>query len=111
MTEFQSKFKEEIIKLLMRVGFRIEREAKERCPVVTGRLRSSITTQRDGDTIVVGSNVFYAPYVEFLYDLPPKKMWPAKAKRGGQPQTTLPFFRPAMYNVKKYLELECKKKK
>lgn len=109
--EFESRFKEEIMKLLMRVGYKIEAEAKERCPVDTGRLRSSITTQRDKDSVVIGSNVFYAPFVEFLYDMPPRKMWPAKAKRGGQPQTTLPFLRPAMYNAKKYLAEECRKKK
>lgn len=46
----------------------VERGAKERVPVDTGRLRSSITSevQSIGSSVrgVVGSNVVYAPYVE-----------------------------------------------
>lgn len=48
---------------------RIQADAKSNCPVDTGRLRASITTnvQTDGDTVIgiVGTNVEYAPYVEF----------------------------------------------
>ena len=43
----------------------VETEAKRRCPVDTGRLRSSITTERKGLTLSVGSNVKYAPFIEF----------------------------------------------
>jgi hypothetical protein len=46
-----------------------ENAAKRRCPVDTGRLRASIGTriERDGLGIVgvIGTNVEYAPYVEF----------------------------------------------
>lgn len=53
-----------------------ERNAKQRCPVDTGRLRASITHRLDysgggfaGEGIgfvgIVGTNVEYAPYVEF----------------------------------------------
>jgi phage gpG-like protein len=43
----------------------IEREAKELCPVDSGRLRSSITHEILADSAKVGTNVEYAPYVEF----------------------------------------------
>ncbi len=47
----------------------VEREAKHRAPVDTGRLRASITNdvREMGSEIqgVVGSNVLYAPYQEF----------------------------------------------
>lgn len=45
----------------------IQRGAKERCPVDTGRLRASIATETtdDGLSGVVGTNVEYGPFVEF----------------------------------------------
>ena len=47
----------------------IEAEAKKKCPVDEGRLRASITheTKRNEKEIVglVGTNVEYAPYVEY----------------------------------------------
>lgn len=47
------------------IGIEAERYAKEYCPVDTGRLRNSITHTREGEeTVLIGSNVEYAPYVE-----------------------------------------------
>ena len=48
------------------IGGMAETYAKERCPVDTGRLRNSITHTYDEDskTVIIGSNVEYAPYVE-----------------------------------------------
>lgn len=45
----------------------IQRMAKEACPVKTGRLRSSIAIRFDasGFAAEVGTNVHYAPAVEF----------------------------------------------
>lgn len=47
----------------------LERATKENTPVDTGRLRSGITREIDGSAIPlwgqVGTNVDYAPYVEF----------------------------------------------
>jgi HK97 gp10 family phage protein len=47
----------------------VERDAKKKAPVDTGRLRDSITHETDfgsGDpSVTVGTNVEYAPYVEF----------------------------------------------
>ena len=44
-----------------------EANCKELCPVDTGRLRNSITYEvsEDGESVIVGTNVKYATYVEF----------------------------------------------
>ena len=46
-------------------ALRIEREAKQRCPVDTGRLRSSIQVAAGKGFRTVSTNVEYAPHVEF----------------------------------------------
>jgi HK97 gp10 family phage protein len=57
------------MKRLIKAGRNVERGAKRYCPVDTGRLRSSITSvvgEVDGETsVVVGTNVEYAPHIEF----------------------------------------------
>lgn len=51
---------------LMACGFTAEAHAKEyETAVDTGRLRNSITHAEDDKKMVVGTNVFYAPYIEF----------------------------------------------
>ena len=72
-------------KEVQRRSIKVERAAKRLCPVDTGRLRSSITrgeVERDGDSLSVdiGTNVEYAPYVEF-----------GTSRRRAQP-----FLRPAL---------------
>lgn len=47
-----------------KTAYKIEREAKQRCPVDTGRLRGSITTNIKDTEAEVGSNVEYAKFVE-----------------------------------------------
>lgn len=63
---------------------RVESAAIRGCPVDTGRLRSSITHEvdRDSEGLVgtVGTNVEYAPYVEF----------------GTSHNQAQPFLRPAL---------------
>lgn len=54
-----------IEKALEIIGLTAERYAKELCAVDTGRLRNSISHQVDGETVYVGTNVEYAPYLEF----------------------------------------------
>ena len=53
---------------LLRIGMRVERGAKQRCPVDTGRLRSSLTHKVDRDdqglSVRIGTGVTYAPWVE-----------------------------------------------
>ncbi|MFI6979313.1 HK97-gp10 family putative phage morphogenesis protein [Embleya sp. NPDC050154] len=70
---------------MTRTGMRMVREAQERCPVDTGRLRSSIRHSTSGSgrswTVTVGTNVNYAPHVEF----------------GTRPHIILPKHKRALY--------------
>lgn len=88
----------------------IENQAKINCPVDKGNLRQSITHQVDKNVGVVGTNVSYAPYVEFGTGLFAEQgngrqtPWSYQTA-DGQWHTTLgqkpqPFLRPA-YNEKK----------
>ena len=43
----------------------VEEDAKKRCPVETGTLRRSINTELHKNYGEVGTNLHYAPYVEF----------------------------------------------
>ena len=47
------------------IGGQAELYAKEECPVDTGRLRNSISHATDDDTAYIGTNVEYAPEVEY----------------------------------------------
>jgi len=90
----KNKLKEQddiIAKAVLESALLVERDAKDNCPVDTGRLRSSIThevTKIKGEPITakVGSNVEYAPHVEFGY------MRNAKPRGVG----TIPFLYPAL---------------
>lgn len=57
----------DVAKEILRRTTRVERTAKQLCPVDTGRLRASIThaLDRDGQGLVgvVGTDVEYAPFV------------------------------------------------
>lgn len=70
------------------LALQVERAAKRYCAVDTGRLRSSIShgIRRDpgGLLAVVGTNVDYAPYVEF----------------GTRYMAAQPFLRPALRSVR-----------
>lgn len=51
---------------LLDTGHEVQADAKRNCPVDTGRLRSSITTKQTAlNEVLVGTNVEYAPDVEF----------------------------------------------
>lgn len=70
----------------------VQRDAKINAPVDTGRLRASITPEvrAAGDSIegVVGSNVFYAPFVELgtRAHWPPPGALEVWARRHGVPE-------------------------
>lgn len=87
--EINDSGRQKIAETLNKKGLRIVREAKERCPVDTGRLRSSITAEliRQGDKprVLIGSNISYAPHVEF----------------GTSTRAAQPFLRPAARQVLK----------
>lgn len=67
---------------LTQIGLMMERYAKDICPVDTGRLRASITTDHDDTSVIVGTNVEYAPYVEF----------------GTSRQRAQPYLKPSVQN-------------
>lgn len=52
-------------KELQLTALEIERDAKISAPVDTGMLRGSITTTGGGSEYEIGTNVDYAPFVEF----------------------------------------------
>jgi HK97 gp10 family phage protein len=47
------------------IGLTAEKYAKQIVPVDTGRLRNSITHEVDGKEVYIGTNVEYAPPVEY----------------------------------------------
>lgn len=55
-----------ILFCLTEIGLKLEKYAKQECPVKTNRLRGSITNEvlENMNTVIVGTNVEYAPYVE-----------------------------------------------
>jgi phage gpG-like protein len=64
------------------------KSAVTKCPVDTGRLKSSIQKQAEGKEGIVYSDVNYAEFVEFMNGKP-------KAANA-----TIPFLRPALYDNK-----------
>lgn len=62
---FQAAMEQGVKKAVKMIGMQAERNVKTVTPVDTGRLRGSITHESDSDTAYVGTNVYYAPYVEF----------------------------------------------
>lgn len=67
---------------LKTVGLVAEGYAKRLCPVDTGNLRNSITHAVEGNAAYIGTNVYYAPYVEM----------------GTQHTRAQPYLRPAIIN-------------
>ena len=54
------------------IGGMAESYAKQLCPVDTGRLRNSITHKQEGPkTVAIGTNVYYAPFVELGHSQQP----------------------------------------
>lgn len=116
------------------IGGKAESYAKGLAPVDTGALRNSITHKADGGTMIVGSNIEYAPYIELgtgkEYSPPPDWIennakrgrgldkWYYKDKLTGEwhvgfPQKPRPFLRPSIEDhVQEYkaiAEAELKK--
>lgn len=65
--EVLDTMREQVLIGLEAIGQEAEGYAKDECPVDTGRLRNSISNEVDSDepAVYVGTNVEYAPYVEF----------------------------------------------
>ena len=65
--EVQNEMEQAVIRGLEAIGLTAEGYAKLACPVDTGRLRNSIShavDEADG-AVYIGTNVEYAPYVEY----------------------------------------------
>ena len=64
--EIKKEFEAALLRGLEKCGLVAEGYAKKLCPVDTGNLRNSITRQVDTgtQTVYIGSNLEYAPYVE-----------------------------------------------
>lgn len=77
--------------LLERLGVEIEADAKEHCPVRTGRLRESISHSVNGDEVQIGSDLSYAGYVEEGHHV---VAWGHETSHFEPPQ---PYLRPALY--------------
>jgi len=69
ISELAKKHPEALKDAIIKSVLVVEGKAKKAVPVLTGRLRSSITTEikkaGQGYDGRIGTNVFYAPYVEF----------------------------------------------
>lgn len=87
------------------IGGKIESYAKGLVPVDTGALRNSITHAVDGDTVLAGSAILYAPYVELGtgkdYSPPPQWMENNAPRGAGIISRSVkprPYLRPAVEN-------------
>ena len=80
LDKYQENVLERLQKDIEKAALTLEKNAKENCPVDTGRLRASITTEVGNLEAEVGTNVEYATSVEF----------------GTSKQKAQPFMRPAL---------------
>ena len=129
--KFLAELEKTVPKILKRIGERAEGYAKDLCPVGTaastgikgyagGTLKESITNRVvNGDTLEVGSNVEYAPYVELgtgPHFVPPPEWERFEAEKGkGVGRAYVkprPYIRPAIEDhrdeYKKLAERELK---
>lgn len=105
-TEFQSNLdavlkatQEQIENAARIIGGMAESYAKKLCPVDTGNLRNSIThtTEDNGHTVVIGSAVVYAPFVELGTGRRGELSNGYGVREGMSPR---PYMRPAIENHK-----------
>ena len=101
--------KEAMVNAAISVGMLTTGYAQDLCPVDTGRLRDSITHAYNDDgeqvTLLVGTNVYYAPYVELGHKQQPGRFVPKikkRLKRSWVPGK--PFLRPAFENHRAEIE-------
>lgn len=80
LDEYQEDVLEGLQQDIEKAALTLEKNAKQNCPVDTGKLRASITTEVGNLEAEVGTNVEYALYVEF----------------GTSKQSAQPFMRPAL---------------
>lgn len=78
--------KDAIATALEKIGLLAEGYAQMKCPVDTGTLRGSITHEVAGDSVYIGTNIEYAPYVELgtVHQAPQPYLRPAAQEHGPQ---------------------------
>ena len=101
--------KEAIVKAAISIGMTVSGYAQDLCPVDTGLLRDSIThaynDEGDQVTLLVGTNVEYAPYVELGHKQQPGRYVPKIGKRLVRSWVPgKPFLRPAFENHRDEIE-------
>jgi len=101
--------KEAMVNAAISVGMLTSGYARDLCPVDTGRLRGSITHAYNDDgqqvTLLVGTDVFYAPYVELGHHQQPGRYVPAIGKRLVRSWVPgKPFIRPSFENHRDEIE-------
>lgn len=85
------------------IALTAEAYAQLACPHDTGRLANSLTHATDRDSAYVGTNVEYAPYVEFGHTQEPGRYVPAIGKRLVKSYVPpKPFMRPVLDHVDEY---------
>ena len=65
MSKLEKLSKMKLDETLNKACILVENEAKLNCPVKNNQLRASITHEIEGTTGAIGTNVVYAPYVEY----------------------------------------------
>ena len=75
-------------KALTAASLVVQGDATSRTPVLTGNLKNSITYKVREEDAIVGTNVEYAPYVEF----------------GTSKMEAQPYLEPSLHNNKKKIE-------
>lgn len=93
LEDYEARIKPKLQQALEKCVFSVEADAKVNCPVDTGRLRMSITSDVGDLEGSVGTNVDYAPYVEY----------------GTYKQAPRPYLRPAFDKNIATLESDLKK--
>lgn len=63
--EYRAEVEDGLQKVIAYHARQVERKAKVRCPVDSGRLRTSICVEMKKLCAIVGTNVEYAPHVEY----------------------------------------------
>ena len=100
---------------LEEIGMQVSSRASDLAPVDTGNLVASITYQVAKRIVMIGTNVEYAPYMEYgVGQVPPeikrakgikprrkKKKSRVEKTRGGRPQ---PYLRPALDQSRTFIK-------
>ena len=102
--------KDAMVKAAISVGMLTTGYAQDLCPVDTGLLRDSITHAYNDESdhevvLLVGTNVYYAPYVELGHRQQPGRFVPKIGKRLVKSYVNgKPFLRPAFENHRQEIE-------